>query len=55
MSREVLLPFLDGEVSRALVGAMERNGVKFCWKQEVRECHAGGAAGVTLRLASGMS
>ena len=52
-SREVLLPFLDGEVSRALVGAMERNGVKFCWKQEVRECHPGGAAGITLRLASG--
>jgi NAD(P) transhydrogenase len=52
-SREVLLPFLDGEVSRALVGAMERNGVKFCWKQEVRACQPSGTDGITLQLSSG--
>ena len=52
-SRDVLLPFLDGEVSRALVRAMERNGVKFCWKEEVRSCGAGDGTGITLQLASG--
>src|SRR5208282_1653925 len=52
-AREVLLPFLDREVSRALVGAMERNGVAFRWKEEVRECRAGGAAGIVLSFSSG--
>ena len=40
--RDVLLPFLDREVSRALVAAMERDGVRFHWQQEVRECVPGG-------------
>jgi len=29
--REVLLPFLDAEVSRALMGACQRNGIVFHW------------------------
>ena len=52
-SREVLLPFLDEEVSRALVGAMERNGIKFCWKQKVRACQPEGTTGITLQTSSG--
>jgi NAD(P) transhydrogenase len=52
-SRGVLLPFLDGELSQALVGAMERDGVTFRWKEEVRECRPGGTEGITLHLSSG--
>jgi len=51
--RDVLLPFLDGEVSRALADAMRRDGVIFHFKEEVRECRARGAAGVRLCLSSG--
>jgi len=54
-SRDVLLPFLDREVSRALVGAMERNGVVFRWKEGVRRCVSDCAAGITLELSSGAS
>ena len=41
--RDVLLPFLDGEVSRALAAAMERDGVVFHLKEEVQECRRAGA------------
>ncbi len=50
--RDSLLPFLDAEVSHALTGAMERNGIVFHWKQQVCNC-APGAGGVALRLLSG--
>jgi NAD(P) transhydrogenase len=51
--RDVLLPFLDGEVSRALARAMGRNGVTFHWKAQVRECQPRGTAGIRLHLSSG--
>ena len=36
--RDVLLPFLDGEVSRAIATAMIANGVIFHWKERVTTC-----------------
>jgi NAD(P) transhydrogenase len=53
--RDVLLPFLDGEVSRALAAAMGREGVLFHQKEQVLECRARGSAGVRLRLSSGLT
>ena len=50
--REVLLPFLDSEVSKALVTAMEHHGVTFHWKEKVIECTPADN-GVTLKLSSG--
>src|ERR1035438_9604253 len=50
--RDVLLPFLDGEVSRALAVAMGRDGVVFHWKERVQECRARGSAGIRLYLSS---
>jgi NAD(P) transhydrogenase len=51
--RDVLLSFLDAEVSRALTGAMERNGIAFHWKEQVRNCGPGVSGGVALSLLSG--
>ncbi len=53
--RDVLLPFLDGEVSHALAAAMRRDGVVVHLKEQVQECHPRGTAGIRLRLASGMT
>ena len=50
--RDTLLPFLDGEVSRALTAAMERAGVNFRWKERVEDCRARGSAGIRLHLDS---
>ncbi len=52
-NRDVLLPFLDREVSRALAVAMKRDGVAFRWKEQVRECQPRGSAGIRLRFSSG--
>jgi NAD(P) transhydrogenase len=52
--RDSLLPFLDGEISRALMAGMERRGITFHWKERVAEC-ASSPAGITLRLSSGKS
>ena len=55
--RDVLLPFLDAEVSRALTAAMERDGIVFHWNERARpaSCRTGptGPDGVTLTLRSG--
>jgi NAD(P) transhydrogenase len=51
--RDVLLSFLDEEVSRELTGAMERNGIVFHWKEQVRNCGPGPSGGVALSLLSG--
>jgi NAD(P) transhydrogenase len=51
--RDALLSFLDAEVSHALTGAMERNGIVFHWKEEVRNCGPGASSGVVLSLGSG--
>ena len=59
--RDVLLPFLDAEVSRALVAVMARDGIVFHWKERVQACDAvevGPArqpGSFTLTLASGRS
>jgi len=50
--RDVLLPFLDGEVSRALATAMGRNGLVFHLKENVQECRGRGSAGIRLCLSS---
>lgn len=54
-SRDVLLPFLDAEVSRALITALERSGVIFHWKTTVQECVAVGSGPVALKFSSGTS
>jgi hypothetical protein len=53
--RDVLLSFLDSEVSRALTMVMERDGIIFHWKAQCSGCEAGtGEAGkVALQLSSG--
>jgi NAD(P) transhydrogenase len=53
--RDVLLPFLDGEVSRALAVAMERDGVVIHLKEQVLGCQPRGNAGIRLHLSSGMT
>src|SRR5258707_6077956 len=51
--RDVLLPFLDAEVSQALVGALQRSGIVFHWKEKVRKCIPLESGGVRLELSSG--
>jgi NAD(P) transhydrogenase len=53
--RDVLLPFLDLEISRALVGAMEHNGVTFHWKEKVQACQVQESGAILLQLTSGAS
>jgi len=50
---DVLLPFLDREVSRALMEAMERNGIFFHWNERADACRAAEPNGVSLTLCSG--
>jgi NAD(P) transhydrogenase len=50
--REVLLQFLDAEVSNALKTAMERNGVVFHWKNRCH-CCASDNGRVALELSTG--
>ncbi len=51
--RDVLLPFLDGEVSRAIAAAMTANGVIFHWNERVTKCDASMPGHVMLLLSSG--
>ena len=51
--RDALLPFLDGELSRALEAAMAANGVRFHWNERVTRCDASRPGEVTLTLSSG--
>ena len=51
--REVLMPFLDEEISRALAAAMAANGVQFHWKERVTACDASEPGEVVLTLSSG--
>jgi NAD(P) transhydrogenase len=53
--RDKLLPFLDEEVSQALVVAMEHNGVVFHWNEKVQQCTVQPSGEVTLSFASGKS
>jgi NAD(P) transhydrogenase len=51
--RDVLLPFLDAEISRALAGALQRSGIEFHWKENVQKCIPLEAGTVRLELSSG--
>ena len=51
--RDNLLPFLDPDLSAALPAAMERQGVVFCWKEQVARCDAPRSAEIELTLTSG--
>jgi NAD(P) transhydrogenase len=51
--RNTLLPFLDGEVSRALADAMKRNGVLLHLNERVQVCTAAGPNRIVLKLSSG--
>jgi NAD(P) transhydrogenase len=51
--RDALLPFLDAEISRVLGTVMERNGIVFHWKEQVRACGSGASGGVAVSLLSG--
>jgi NAD(P) transhydrogenase len=51
--RDVLLPFLDEEVSCALAKAMEGHGILFHWKEKVTSCAVPETGGVSLGLSSG--
>jgi NAD(P) transhydrogenase len=51
--RDVLLPFLDAEVSQALLGALQRSGIVFHWKENVQKCIPLESGGVRLELSSG--
>jgi NAD(P) transhydrogenase len=51
--RDRLLPFMDGELSAALLAAMERLGVRFVWKENVVSCPDPGTGSVKLTLSSG--
>ena len=51
--RNVLMPFLDEEISRRLAEAMAANGVKFHWNERVAACDASRPGDVILTLSSG--
>ncbi len=51
--RDVLMPFLDSEISRALTDAMTANGVRFHWNQKVVRCDASRPGAVVLTMDSG--
>jgi NAD(P) transhydrogenase len=51
--RDVLLPFLDHEVSEALATAMTRSGIQFHWNEKVTACTGDKTSAVTVQLASG--
>lgn len=51
--RNALLPFLDREISHALVAAMTENGIRFHWKANVLECDTSRPGNVIVKLSSG--
>ena len=51
--RDVLLPFLDTEVSQALAAAMQKSGIIFHWKERVEKCDAKPDRSLALTLSSG--
>lgn len=53
--RDILLPFLDPELSAALKVAMEKIGVKFIWNERVESCQPREGDQVLLKLSSGAS
>jgi NAD(P) transhydrogenase len=59
--RDVLMSFLDSEISRALTTSMEQSGIVFHWKERVEQCVVKEPATletcgkITLKLTSGAS
>ena len=51
--RDVLMPFLDAEISSALAQAMAEHGVQFHWKERVIGCDASHSENIVLTLSSG--
>ena len=51
--RDSLLPFLDGEISQGLSGAMTKNGITFHWKAQVQSCAPDPSGGIALNFVSG--
>ena len=51
--RDSLLPFLDGEISRALTEAMAALGIRLHLGERVETCQVDADDAITLRLASG--
>jgi NAD(P) transhydrogenase len=51
--RDMLLPFLDSEISRTLAVAMERSGVRLHWKERVLACAKAEGGQLKLSLSSG--
>lgn len=51
--RDILLPFLDRELSHALAAALTANGVRFHWQERVMHCDSSRAGQLTLTLSSG--
>lgn len=51
--RDVLLPFLDSEMSTRLAAAMVEQGVEFHWKERVTKCTAPRRGAIRLSLTSG--
>jgi NAD(P) transhydrogenase len=50
---DVLLPFLDAEISQALAAAMGRSGIVFHWNKRARTYIEGKSGRITLTLSSG--
>ncbi len=51
--RNVLLPFLDVDLSDTLTHAMERQGIVFHWNEQVTACRAPRSGEIELTLTSG--
>ena len=51
--RDVLLPFLDAEVSRAIAQAMANAGIVFHWQEKVAQCDCSKPGDIALTLSSG--
>ncbi len=51
--RDILLPFLDREISMSLASAMAENGIHFHWKAKVLECDISHAGLVGIKLSTG--
>ena len=52
-ARDLLLPFLDHEMTQTLQAAMERLGIVFHWNEKVERCDAPERGDIALALASG--
>jgi NAD(P) transhydrogenase len=52
--RSEALSFLDAEVASAVQAAMERNGVRFHWRERVCACHVNRENEIELSLSSGV-